>query len=53
MVVKKLEKGKDIQQIAEEIEETPEMVKKICTAVTNAGTDDVEKIYESWKALEK
>lgn len=53
LVVKKLDKGKNIQQIAEEIEETPEMVEKICTAVINAGTNDVEKIYESWKSLEE
>ncbi len=45
-VSKKLQKGKSQPRIAEELEETSETVEKICQAIKDANTDDVNVIYE-------
>lgn len=47
LVCKKLRKGKNIEEIAEELEEEHEEIKRICnTAKMFAPDYDVEKIYE-------
>ena len=51
-VYRKLQKGKAPSVIAEELEEEPEVIEKICKAVENCGMDgDMDKIYEEWKQL--
>ena len=45
-VSKKLQKGKSISQIADEVEESQEMVERISRAIEAAATDDVEEIYK-------
>ena len=52
LVRRKLQKGKTFAAIAEELEEAPETVEKICKAVESCGVDsDIDKIYEEWKRL--
>ncbi len=52
MILRKLQKGKAPSVIAEELEEAPEVVEKICKAVESCGMDgDMDKIYEEWKRL--
>ncbi len=46
MVSSKLQRGKSLLKIAEEVEETPETVEKICQAIKDSNTDDVNVIYE-------
>lgn len=47
MVCKKLRKGKNIEEIAEELEEEHEEIRKICNAAKKFAPDyDAEKIYE-------
>lgn len=48
---KKLQKGKSIVQIADEVEESPEMVKGIVQAIETTGIEDVEEIYKNLQAL--
>ncbi len=45
-ISKKLQKGKSISQIADEVEESQEMVERISRAIEAAATDDVEEIYK-------
>jgi len=46
LVSKKLQKGKSLSQIADEVEESQEMVERISRAIEAAATDDVEEIYK-------
>lgn len=48
---KKLQKEKSIVQIADEVEESPEMVKGIVQAIETTGIEDVEEIYKNLQAL--
>lgn len=49
-ISKKLQKGKDISTIAEELEEEPEIVERICEAVKECAPDsDAETIYKRLK----
>ena len=48
---KKLQKGKAVEQIADELEESTELVEKISEAVRVADTDDTDAIYEVLKTL--
>ena len=45
-VSKKLQKGKSLSQIADEVEESQEMVERISRAIEAAATDEVEEIYK-------
>lgn len=46
MVCRKLQKGKCVEAIAEELEEEVTVIEKICHAVEVSGTNqDAEKIY--------
>lgn len=47
---KKLQKGKSIGQIADEVEESPEMVKGIVQAIETTGIENVEEIYKKLQA---
>lgn len=48
-IYRKLQKDKPINIIAEELEESPDIVEKICTAIEKCGSDsDIEKIYNSF-----
>ncbi len=51
-VQRKRLKGKSVSAISEELEDSVEVIEQICSAITNADTDDIEKIYECWKAME-
>ena len=42
----KLEKGKTIDQIAEDLEENTNTINKICAAIEKAGTHDSATIYQ-------
>ncbi len=42
----KLEKGKTIEQIAEDLEENTNTITQICTAIEKAGTHDAATIYQ-------
>lgn len=53
MVIKKLQKGKSISQIADEVEESQETVEGIVRTIEVAGTDDIEEIYKKLKELDK
>ena len=45
-IIKKLKKGKPIDRIAEDLEENPEVIEKICAAAEKFAPDyDLEKIY--------
>lgn len=45
-IIKKLKKGKPIDKIAEDLEENPEVIEKICAVAEKFAPDyDVEKIY--------
>ena len=46
-VSKKLQKGKPLSQIADEIEESADLVEKICKAIESCATDDINQIYEA------
>lgn len=47
LVHKKVQKGKMVEQIADEVEESSDLVEKICKAIVDCGTEtDAEKIYE-------
>ena len=47
MVLRKLQKGKSAELIAEELEENPETVAHICTAAEKCATmTDTERVYE-------
>lgn len=47
MVLRKLQKGKSVELIAEELEENPETVAHICTAAEKCATmTDTERVYE-------
>ena len=51
MVFRKLQKGKEPSTIADELEEEPAVVEKICKAIEECGTDeDMDKIYEKVKS---
>jgi len=45
-ISKKLQKGKSLSQIADEVEESQEMVERISRAIEAVATDDVEEIYK-------
>lgn len=47
--VKKRERGMSVKDIADALEEEEGMIERILTAVTNAGTLEVEKIYVCMK----
>ena len=47
LVNKKLQKGKPLSQIADEIEESTELVEKIFKAIESCATDDINQIYEA------
>lgn len=49
LIVKKLKKGKTLLQIAEELEESPEVIEKICVVMKECNTDDVSVICEKLK----
>ena len=51
LVNRKYHKGKSEATIAEELEESPEMVEKICKAIQTANTDDVNVIYEKFQKM--
>ena len=42
----KLEKGKTIEQIADDLEETADTITQICTAIEKAGTHDAKVTYQ-------
>ena len=46
---KKLEKGKTIEQIADELEENVNIIAKICAAIKKAGSYNVEAVFEILK----
>lgn len=47
-VCRKLQKGKNLELIAEELEEEFTVIEKICRAVEASGTNqDAEKVYET------
>ena len=51
LVCKKLSKGKSPQTIAEDLEEDPDVIEKICKAAQPFAPDyDVEAIYEAMQA---
>ena len=47
LVKKKVEKGKSVDVIAYELEETPEEVQKICDVIEESGAEcSIEEIYK-------
>lgn len=42
----KLEKGRTMEQMADELEEDMETITKICAAIEQVGTHDAEAIYQ-------
>ena len=46
---KKRERGMSVKDIADALEEEEGVIERILTAVTNAGTLEVEKIYVCMK----
>lgn len=53
LVNTKLQKGKSIAQIADEVEESSETVERIVQAIKTADTDEVEDIYKKLLELNK
>ena len=45
LVCIKLEKGKTMEQMADELEETMETIAKICSAIEKVGVHDAEAIF--------
>ena len=45
LVCIKLEKGKTMEQMADELEETMETIVKICSAIEKVGVHDAEAIF--------
>lgn len=50
LVCKKLQKGKSVEEIAEDLEEEIQVVENICNLANENGTFDVEKILELMQA---
>ena len=48
-VVKKMNKGKNLNAIAEELEEEPDIIRKICDLVNAHGNESVEKLMELYQ----
>ena len=53
LVNKKIQKGKAMSLIAEEIEESQELVEQISKAIEVADTEDVEEIYNKYIELKE
>ena len=51
LVQRKLQKGKTVEEIAEDLEEPLESVKRICKAVESCGTEDAAEIYKFLKNI--
>ena len=49
----KLEKGKTMEQIADELEEDMETITKICSAIEKAGTHDATAVFEMMNQKQK
>lgn len=51
-VMQKLQKGKSLEQIADEVEESIDLVEKINNAIQDVNTDDINIIWEKLKNIE-
>ena len=52
LVCRKVQKGKNVDSIAEELEEAVENVEQICAAINQCGSDkDIELIYKTLKEM--
>lgn len=47
MIQRKLEKGKTLKEIAEDLEEPLEHVQRICGIIERCGVRDAEEIYRN------
>ncbi len=52
LVMKKLQKEKSLEQIADEVEESIDLVEKISNAIRDVNTEDINIIWEKLKNKE-